>query len=79
MAILNQETQSSLSNNKNTKGGLSTNLKGGTNYNNTLVSTKGQGKVISQVNPLDSSNLAPKPGSTNQQSYIEKSFGQSLK
>lgn len=78
MAILNQETQSQFANNT-IKGGLSTNANDITNYDNTLVSTRGQGQVISQVNPLDPSNLAPKPGSASQQSYIQQSFEQSLR
>ena len=78
MAIINQETQSQFAS-KNNKGGISTNIKNNTNYDNTLVSTSGQGKVIAQVNPLDSSNLSPKPGASTQESYIKKSFERSLK
>lgn len=78
MAIIKQETQSQFAS-KTNKGGVTTNIKNTTNYDNTLVSTAGKGQVISQVNPLDPSNLSPKPGSSSQQSYIKKSFDQSLK
>lgn len=78
MAILNQETRSQLANNTN-KGGIVTNVKNSTNYDNTLISTAGKGTVISQVNPLDPSILSPKPGATSDQSYTKQTFDQSLR
>ena len=78
MAIINQETQSQFAS-KTNKGGVTTNIKYTTNYDNTLISTVGSGEVISQVNPLDPSILSPKPGATSDQSYTKQTFDQSLR
>ena len=78
MAILNQETQSQFASNTR-KGGLSTSTKDNTNYDNTLIKTRGQGEVINQVDPLNQSNLAPAPNAANSQSYIQQSFEQSIR
>lgn len=78
MAILNQETQSQFASTNN-KGGVTTNLRNTTNYDNTLISTAGKGTVVSQVDPLDPSILSPKPGDTADQSYLKNTFDQSLR
>ncbi len=78
MSILNQETQSQLSN-KNSNGGFSSNKASITNYDNTLIATAGKGQVISQIDPLSQSNLAPAPNAAADQSYLEKSFEQSIR
>jgi len=78
MAILNQETQSQLSS-KNNNGGIFTNRVNITNYDNTLIATAGKGQVISQIDPLNQSNLAPAPNAATDQSYLEQSFEQSIR
>ena len=45
------------------------NSKNITNYDNTLVTTRGQGNVISQIELPNQSNLSLEPGETNDQSY----------
>lgn len=69
MSIINQISQSQLSS-KSGKGGITNNSNNITNYDNTLVTTRGQGNVISQIEPPNQSNLSPEPGETNQQSYL---------
>jgi hypothetical protein len=66
MSIINQISQSQLSV-KGETGGIAINNKNVTNYNNTLVTTRGQGNVISQI---ELSNLSLEPGETNDQSYL---------
>jgi len=61
MSILNQTSQSQLSV-KGKKGGIAINNKNITNYDNTLVTTRGQGNVIPQIEPPNQSNLSPEPG-----------------
>lgn len=78
MSIIDQIPQSQLSR-KGQTGGISTSAKNSTNYDNTLVTTRGQGQVISQITPLNQSNLAPVPGETTDKSYINTAFNQSLK
>jgi hypothetical protein len=69
MSILNQTSQSQLSV-KGKKGGIDINSKNITNYDNTLVTTRGQGNVISQIELPNQSNLSLEPGETNDQSYL---------
>jgi hypothetical protein len=69
MSILNQTSQSQLSV-KGKKGGIAINSKNITNYDNTLVTTRGQGNVISQIELPNQSNLSLEPGETNDQSYL---------
>lgn len=78
MNILDQISQSQLSN-KTETGGFKSDIKNSSNYDNTLIATKGNGKVISQIDPLSQSNLAPAPGATTDQSYIQTSFNQTIK
>ena len=78
MAILNQETQSQLSN-KNKNAGVANSLASSTNYDNTLIITAGKGEVISQVDPLNQSNLAPAPNAAADQSYIKRAYDQNLR
>jgi hypothetical protein len=69
MSIINQISQSQLSK-KSQTGGIAISNKNITNYDNTLVITRGQGKVISQIEPLNQSNLSLQPGETNDESYL---------
>jgi hypothetical protein len=78
MAILNQTAQSQLSN-KNKNAGVATSKANSTNYDNTLIITAGKGEVISQVDPLNQSNLAPAPNAAADQSYIKKAYDQNLR
>jgi hypothetical protein len=78
MSILNQIPQSQLSR-KGQTGGFSTNNKISANYDNTVVATRIRGQVITQINPINQSNLAPAPGESTDQSYLDNSFDQALK
>jgi hypothetical protein len=69
MSILNQTSQSQLSV-KGKKGGIAINSKNITNYDNTLVTTRGHGNLISQIELPNQSNLSLEPGETNDQSYL---------
>ena len=78
MSILDQVSQSQLSN-KDKTSGIAVNSSNSSNYDNTLITTKGQGQVIQQIDPANQSNLAPAPGASSDQSYLTTIFDQTLK